>query len=76
MTARTVTDSAGRAWTCTAAPAAHGAAIMGRDLLLTCATPSVKEPLALTVGWQWESMAANGLARLISQASPVPRASM
>jgi hypothetical protein len=45
----------------------------GRDVVLTCATPSVADPVRLTVGWQWEKMAANGLARMISLASPVPR---
>jgi hypothetical protein len=46
---------------------------MGRDVALTCATPSVSEPVHIMVGWQWEGMSANGLARMISQASPVPR---
>jgi hypothetical protein len=27
----------------------------------------------LTVGWQWTKMADNGLARLIADASPMPR---
>ena len=76
MADRTVTDSAGREWTCAAAPTgAQGAvARQGRDVALTCATPSVSEPVHVTVGWQWEAMAANGLARIISLASPVPRA--
>jgi hypothetical protein len=45
----------------------------GRDVALTCATPSVAAPVKLTVGWQWEAMSENGLARLLNQASPVPR---
>jgi hypothetical protein len=53
--------------------AAGDAATQGRDVVLGCVTPSVGEPVHVTVGWQWESMAAPGLARLISQASPVPR---
>lgn len=74
MADRTVTDSAGRMWTCAAAPVAEGAATkQGRDVALTCATSSVSEPVRLTVGWQWESMSENGLARLLSQASPVAR---
>jgi hypothetical protein len=46
----------------------------GRDVVLSCATPSVDEPVSLKVGWNWESMAENGLARMVSQASPVARA--
>jgi hypothetical protein len=30
--------------------------------------------VSLKVGWNWESMAENGLARMVSQASPVARA--
>jgi hypothetical protein len=75
MTGRTVTDSAGRTWTCaTETPGAEGtAAPQGRDVVLACVTPSVIDPVRITVGWQWESMAAPGLARLINQASPAPR---
>ena len=75
MADRTVTDSAGRTWTCaTDVAGAEGAETpQGRDVVLACVTPSVGEPVRITVGWQWESMAAPGLARLISQASPVPR---
>jgi len=76
MADRIVTDSAGRAWTCASAPTgpAGSTELMGRDVALTCATPSVSEPVHITVGWQWEGMSANGLARMISQASPAPRA--
>lgn len=76
MADRTVTDSAGRTWTCTAeAPAAEATGgAQGRDVVLTCTTPSVDAPVHLTVGWQWERMAAPGLARLIAHASPAPRA--
>ena len=74
MTSRTVTDSAGRTWTCStdAAPASSDSAL-GRDVVLSCATASIAVPVQLTVGWQWESMAASGLARLLNQLSPVPR---
>lgn len=75
MADRSVTDSAGRTWTCVPAPVGEGepATKEGRDVVLTCATPSVADPVRLTVGWQWEKMSANGLARMISLASPVPR---
>jgi hypothetical protein len=74
MTSRIVTDSAGRTWTCTSeAPAMAGSDAKGRDVVLSCVTPTVSAPVLLTVGWQWESMAAPGLARLLSQSSPVPR---
>jgi hypothetical protein len=75
MADRTITDSAGRTWTCaTETAAADGAsAAQGQDVVLACVTPSVSEPVRITVGWQWERMAAPGLARLITQASPAPR---
>jgi hypothetical protein len=75
MADRTVTDSAGRTWTCATegTEVEETATPQGRDVVLACVTPSVSEPVHVTVGWQWESMAAPGLARLISQASPVPR---
>ena len=75
MSNRTVTDAAGRTWTCTTesttAEGAEGA--QGRDVALSCVTESVSEPVRLTVGWQWEKMAEPGLARLISQKSPAPK---
>jgi hypothetical protein len=37
--------------------------------VLSCTTPSVAEPVMITVGWQWEKMAEKGLARLISAAA-------
>jgi len=46
---------------------------MGKDVVLTCSTPSVAEPARVTVGWQWQTMSNNGLARIVSLASPVPR---
>jgi hypothetical protein len=74
MADRTVTDAAGRIWTCAAQPPTEGlAGRQGQDVVLMCATPSVAEPVRLTVGWQWEKMAPHGLARLISHASPVPK---
>jgi hypothetical protein len=75
MADRTVIDSAGRTWTCaTESTGGDGAAAsQGQDVVITCKTPSVDEPVRLTVGWQWETMAGPGLARLISQASPAPR---
>jgi len=75
MTSRTVTDSVGRSWTCvTELPATERSeSAQGRDVVLSCVTASVAAPVQLTVGWQWESMAPSGLARLLSQASPAPR---
>jgi hypothetical protein len=71
VASRTVTDTGGREWTCS--PTAGSNESMGKDVVLTCSTPSVTDPVMLTVGWQWEKMAPNGLARMIAQASPVPR---
>ena len=75
MAGRTVTDSNGRTWTCVAEPpdSPNEAGSMGRDVVLSCSTPSVSEPARVTVGWQWETMSNNGLARIVSLASPVPR---
>lgn len=73
MADRTVTDSAGRTWTCATESTGGEGAAQGRDVVLACVTPSVAEPVHVTVGWQWESMSAPGLARLITQASPVPK---
>ena len=71
MADRTVTDAAGRTWTCTAAPSGDGA--QGQDVEITCVSTDVEEPVHLKVGWQWEKMAPNGLARLIANESPAPR---
>ncbi|HKN67863.1 MAG TPA: hypothetical protein VJW73_16380 [Gemmatimonadaceae bacterium] len=64
---RTVTDEEGRVWTCI--PGGAGAQKQGQDVLLTCTTPTVEAPITITVGWQWERMAAKGLARLITAAA-------
>lgn len=77
MAQRTVTDDSGRVWTCDAiaAPAKAGEAArpMGLDVKLSCSTPSVAAPVTVTVGWGWEKMADNGLARMIALAAPTPK---
>lgn len=78
MASRIVTDSGGRIWTCSSAPMGvegeeHREPAQGRDIVLSCTTASVPNPVELTVGWQWERMAAPGLARLLNQASPAAR---
>ena len=75
MAGRTITDSNGRTWMCVAEPqdSLNDAGLMGKDVVLSCSTPSVAEPARVTVGWQWETMSDNGLARIVSVASPVPR---
>lgn len=70
MAERTVTDVVGRTWTCVPVPAVAAA---GRDVVLTCQTPSVSQPVNVSVSWQWEKISENGLARLINKASPAPR---
>jgi hypothetical protein len=64
---RTVTDAEGRIWTCI--PGGAKGQREGQDVVLTCTSPSVSDPVMITVGWQWERMAAKGLARLISAAA-------
>jgi len=41
---------------------------MGRDVVLVATTPSIPDPVRLTVGWQWLKMAERGLARMIEAA--------
>ena len=64
---RTVTDTEGRVWTCI--PGGKGGDRRGQDIVLTCSTPTLPEPVTITVGWQWEKMAPKGLARLILAAA-------
>ena len=75
MASRTVTDVEGRTWTCTsdAVAATAEAAPLGRDVRLSCETASVAGPVSVTVGWKWQSISEPGLARIIAEASPVPR---
>ena len=61
---RTVTDVEGRVWTCTVVGGKEER--RGQDVVLTCTTASIPEAVTITVGWQWEKMAAKGLARLIT----------
>jgi hypothetical protein len=50
-------------------PRTDGGQRQGQDIVLACTTPTVTEPVMITVGWQWERMAPKGLARLISAAA-------
>jgi hypothetical protein len=71
MSSRNVRDSSGRSWACRQDDAA--AIREGQDVSILCTTASVHVPVRLTVGWQWIKMADNGLARLITDASPAPK---
>jgi len=66
---RTVTDTEGRVWTCIPGGAKGAPERQGQDIVLTCSTPSISDPVTITVGWQWEKMAPKGLARLIAAAA-------
>ncbi|HJU68613.1 MAG TPA: hypothetical protein VJ650_10255 [Gemmatimonadaceae bacterium] len=66
MHTRTVTDDDGRVWSLS--PETRRTPAMGRDVVLLCTTPSVPNPVRLTVGWQWLKMAEKGLARMIEAA--------
>jgi hypothetical protein len=74
MTQRIVTDDSGREWTCESRQAAvkkgEAARPMGLDVKLSCTTPSLASPVSVTVGWGWETVAENGLARMIALAAP------
>lgn len=71
MSQRTVKDKQGRVWTCTttADPKHEEGGPVGRDVKLMCSTPTVPAPITVTVGWGWEKMSENGLARLIVAAA-------
>jgi hypothetical protein len=70
---RNITDVGGRSWACRQDDVVHGTNTEGRDVSILCTTASVTVPVRLTVGWQWMKMAEGGLARLIVDASPIPR---
>jgi hypothetical protein len=71
MNSRNVTDTGGRSWACRQDD--KEAPRDGQDVSILCTTPTVHIPLRLTVGWQWMKMSENGLARIITDQSPVPR---
>ncbi|MGH7679463.1 MAG: hypothetical protein ACRENU_13415 [Gemmatimonadaceae bacterium] len=71
MNSRTVTDANGRSWACRQDDAS--VVKIGQDVSILCTTPTVIVPVRMTIGWQWMTMADNGLARMIDNASPVPR---
>lgn len=73
MNARNVKDAGGRVWACRQDDADHLEIKEGQDVSILCTTASVTIPVRLTVGWQWSKMADNGLARLIADASPIPK---
>lgn len=75
MASRNVTDSAGRVWACRQDDIQHYSTqeAQGRDVSVLCTTASVVVPLRITIGWQWHTMAENGLARIISEQSPPPK---
>ena len=73
MAERTITDDDGRTWTVRnlETPRSVGQVPrQGRDVTLTCTTPSIPSVIRLIVGWQWEKMAPRGLARMIAAAIP------
>jgi hypothetical protein len=70
---RNVTDTGSRVWACTQDGVVPENAVEGQDVGVTCTTPSVASPIRLKLGWQWAKMSDNGLARMITLASPIPR---
>jgi len=76
MPSRNVKDSAGRTWACRqddVERSTMAAMQPGQDVSILCTTASVIVPLRITIGWQWATMADNGLARIIEQQSPAPK---
>jgi hypothetical protein len=71
MNSRSVTDVNGRTWACRQDDAS--VVKEGQDVSILCTTATVHVPVRMTVSWQWMKMADNGLARLIDNASPLPR---
>ena len=70
---RNVTDTGARTWACTQDGEVPEKELEGQDVQVMCTTPSVAAPVRLKLGWQWAKMSDNGLARMITLASPVPR---
>ena len=73
MGSRNVVDAGGRSWACRQDDADTVTLKEGQDVSILCTTATVIVPIRLTVGWQWKKMADNGLARLITDASPIPK---
>lgn len=73
MNSRSVVDAGGRTWSCQQDGSNQQPLKEGQDVSIVCTTTSVKSPIRLTVGWRWSTMADNGLARLIADASPAPK---
>ena len=78
MASRSVKDTSGRVWACRQDDVSSmrgdiANEAQGKDVSILCTTATVTIPVRLTVGWQWSTMADNGLARLITEASPAPR---
>ena len=71
MNSRTVTDINGRTWACRQDDAS--VVNVGQDVSILCTTATVHVPVRMTIGWEWMTIADNGLARMIDSASPVPR---
>lgn len=71
MSERIVKDKEGRIWTCSTStgPVNGAPGPVGRDVKLVCSTPTLPAPVTVTVGWGWEKMSENGLARLIVAAA-------
>ena len=70
---RNVTDTGDRIWACSQDGDVPLKQLEGQDVGVTCTTASVAAPVKLKLGWQWAKMSDNGLARMITLASPVPR---
>jgi hypothetical protein len=70
---RNVKDVGDRNWACTQDGTIPDKTVEGQDVEVLCTTPSVAAPVRLKLGWQWAKMSDNGLARMITLASPVPR---
>ena len=73
MPSRNVTDAGGRLWACREDNKVESTMREGQDVSILCTTATVTVPLRLTIGWKWTTMAENGLARINTEASPVPR---
>jgi len=67
MSTRQVTDDDGRVWLCKPEETND---VPGRDVHLLCTTATAKQPLRITVSWNWAKMAERGLARLINAKAP------
>jgi len=70
MPSRDVTDAGGRVWQCQQLDSREKR-LQTQDVRIECTSVGVAAPVRLTVGWEWQNMPDNLLARLITNVAPL-----